>query len=116
MTPDQIIMGGFQLLLVVLAIYGLRMDKGWFMPRSPLEGSSVQRGPESWNQLDFAFGIVSVNLLQVIGNSDAFPGVMFGLGLLDLTLLIYLFFFNGWFRNKTLGWVSKARTLNEPVR
>jgi len=30
--------------------------------------------------------------------------------------MIYLFFFNGWFRNKAIGLISQSQTMEEPVR
>lgn len=36
------------MVLVATAVYGLRMDKGWLMPQSSLEGSSLKRGEKSW--------------------------------------------------------------------
>jgi len=115
-SADQIVLWGLPFNLVATALYGLRKDKGWLMPPSPFEGSSLKRGPESWNHLNLAFGIVSVNVLQIIGSSDALPGCRATLGFIDLAAMIYLFFFNGWFRNKAIGLISRSQTMEEPVR
>jgi hypothetical protein len=86
------------------------------MPKSALEGSSVTRGEVSWKMLDFAFAIVSVNVVQIVAGSDAFPGCTTTFAFVDLALLVYLFFFNGWFRSRVLREVARARSLEEPVR
>jgi hypothetical protein len=86
------------------------------MPPSALAGSSLQRGEASWKLLEFAYAIVSVNVIQIIGSSNAYPGWNATLGFFDLVAMIYLFFFNGWFRNWTLRMVGMAQSLEEPVR
>jgi hypothetical protein len=113
---DQVTVCGFQLLLALLVLFGLLRDQGWFVPRSPFEGSSVQRGGTSLGQLGVAFGFTAVSVLQIIGSSDAFPGCKATLGFLDLAGMAYLFFFNGWFRGRVLVWFSKAVTFSEPMR
>jgi hypothetical protein len=115
-SADQIVLWGLPIILVATALYGLCKDKGWLMPPSPLEGSSIKRGPESWNRLNVAFGIVSVNVLQIIGSSNGLPSCRATLGFIDLAAMIYLFFFNGWFRNKAIGLISQSQTMEEPVR
>jgi hypothetical protein len=115
-TVDQIVLGAFQLVVLGTVLNGVRRDKGWFMPHSALEGSSIKRGETSWKLLDLAFGIVSVNVLQIIVSSDAFPGWNATLAFFDLMAMIYLFFFNGWFRNWTLRVVGLAQSFEEPVR
>jgi hypothetical protein len=113
---DQIVIGAFQVVLLGTVLNGLRRDRGWFMPPSPFDGSSVSRGETSWKALEFAYAIVSVNVLQIMASSDAFPGWNTTLAFLDLVAMIYLFFFNGWFRNLTLKAVGKAKAFEEPVR
>jgi hypothetical protein len=115
-SMDQIIVGAFQLILLVTTLNGLRRDKGWFMPQSALAGSNTLRGATSWNLLEFAFAIVSVNVIQIIGSSNAFPGWNATFAFFDLVAMIYLFFFNGWFRNWTLRIVGMAQSLKEPIR
>jgi hypothetical protein len=38
------------------------------------------------------------------------------MSVVDLGLMIRLFFFNGWSRNKIIGFVSQARNMNEGTR
>ena len=115
-TIDQIVVGAFQLILLGTVLNGLRRDKGWFMPPSALAGSSVTRGETSWKLLEFAYAIVSVNVIQIIVSSNAFPGWNATLAFFDLVAMVYLFFFNGWFRNRTLKVVGLAKSFEEPVR
>lgn len=90
---DMIVVGGFQFVLVAVWLHAIRMDRGWFMPPSPLEGSTVNRGRESWGQIHLAFGIASVVIMQIIDMSIAFAGYKAVFAALDMTLLIRLFFF-----------------------
>ena len=115
-TVDQIAVGTFQILLLLTAANGFRRDKGWFMPRSAFEGSSMKRGETSWRLLEFAYAIISVNVIQIVVSANAFPGWNATLAFFDLVAMIYLFFFNGWFRNCTLRVVGLAKSLEEPVR
>ncbi len=73
------------------------------------KGSTVQvtRGPESRRSFGVAFGFGSVILLQVINSSAAFAGHKVFLSLANLAALFYLCFFNGWFRNKIVGWIGR---------
>ncbi len=115
-AADQIVLWALPIVLVATALYGLRRDKGWLLPPSPFEGSSLTRGPESWNRLNLAFGIVSVNVLQIVGSSDALPSCRAALGFVNLAAMIYLFFFNGWFRNMAIKLILRSQTMEEPVR
>jgi len=115
-TVDQIAVGTFQVILLLTALNGFRRDKGWFMPPSALTGSSMTRGETSWKLLEFAYAIVSVNVIQLIVSSNAFPGGNATLAFFYRVAMIYLFFFNGWFRNWTLRVVGLAKSLEEPVR
>jgi hypothetical protein len=115
-TLDQFAVCGFQVVLVLLVLSGLLKDRGWFVPHSPFEGSSVQRGETSLRQHGVAFGFTSVSVLQIIGSSDAFPSCKATLGFLDLAAMAYLFFFNGWFRGLVITWFSKGVAFSEPMR
>lgn len=86
------------------------------MPPSALKGTKIQRGETSWKLLEFAYAIVSVNVIQIIVSSNAFSDWNATLAFLDLVAMIYLFFFNGWFRNWTLKVVGMAKSFEEPVQ
>jgi hypothetical protein len=115
-SVDQIVVGVFQIILLGAVLNGLRRDKGWFMSPSALEGSSATRGETSWKLLEFAYAIVSVNVIQIIVSCNAFPGWDATLAFFDLVAMVYLFFFNGWFRNWTLKVVGMAKSFEEPIR
>ena len=66
--------------------------------------------------MNLAFGIVSVNILQIVGSSDALPNCRAALGFINVTAMIYLFYFNGWFRNKTIGFIGRSQEMDKPVR
>jgi len=76
-------------------------------------GMSVKRGDESWSYFLFAYGVASVIITQVISSTSAFRNHKTIFVLSNLSALLYLCFFNGWFRNRILGLILKARTLEE---
>ena len=115
-SVDEFLLCALPIALVATALYGLRMDKGWFMRRGPLDGSSAKRGETSWGYLNLAFGIISVNVLQIVVSSDALGNCRAVLAFIDLVALIYLFYFNGWSRNKVIGVIMRSLSLEEPIR
>jgi hypothetical protein len=76
-------------------------------------GMSVKRGDESWNYFLFAYGVASVVITQVISSTSAFRSHKTVFVVSNLGALLYLCFFNAWFRNKVLALILKARTLEE---
>jgi hypothetical protein len=106
---------GFQLILVIVLIIAELNDRGVF-DRPTDFSATVVRGNPSWEMLSFSFGLIAVNVLQIINSADdtvKFKVLMSGF---DLAVLIRLFFFNGWFRNKTISLVSQAKGLEEGRR
>ena len=101
-----------QALLFAFAVFAIGRA-AW--PRRPRGGVtlSVRRGPESHRRLGLVYGFASVMTLQLINTSEAFKGHKVFLSFVDLLILFYLSFVNGWFRNKVLGWISKWETTPE---
>ena len=105
-----------QFCLAVLLIYSL--FRQWVVRRREIKNqkdapSSVERGETGWSYLYIAYGVFSIILTQIISVSESFKGHKVAIILADLTALIYLFFYNGWFRNKVIGLISKSKKLKE---
>jgi hypothetical protein len=93
------------LALVVYAIWGERKMK-YNMAR-------VKRGDKSWNHFYLAYGILSVVVTQIISISEFGKGYKVVITVMDLAILLYLAFFNSWFRNKTIGLIMASQTKEE---
>jgi hypothetical protein len=112
---DAVLLYTFQVAVAILFIFAEMNDGGLFNKKTGAYATTT-RGAESWNLLSFAFGIIAVNVLQIINSADdstKFKVLMSGF---DLVVMIRLFYFNGWFRNKTLGVIGIAQTLEEGKR
>ena len=62
----------------------------------------VNRGPQSMGSIHTWFIITSVLFTLTIEVADALVGFKALLVLINYGLLVYLFFFNSWFRNRLL--------------
>jgi len=69
--------------------------------RSNLQ-ATVNRGPQSMSSIHAWFGITSVLFTLAIDVADALAGYKALVVLINYSLLLYLFFFNSWFRNQVL--------------
>ena len=98
----------FQALFVAAFCWAELREHGWFTKQTGVY-ASVERGPTSWSYLDFAFGIIAVNVLQIINGADDTVKFKVLMSTLDLGVMIRLFFFNGWSRNKIIGFISQAQ-------
>jgi dipeptide/tripeptide permease len=73
----------------------------------------VKRGTESWNHFYLAYGILSVIVTQIISISEFGKGYKVSITVIDLAILLYLAFFNNWFRNKTIGIIVASQSREE---
>ena len=113
---DSIVFIAFHFFLFFTLLYAVikvslgkrRFEKG----DSGVE-ATVIRGDPSWNSLQLTYGIASVLIIQLISVSESFKGFKVAISIVDLSALFYLFFYNGWFRNKVIGIVSKSKTMDE---
>lgn len=62
----------------------------------------VNRGPQSMKNIHTWFAITSILFTLTIEVADALNGFKAVLVLVNYGLLLYLFFFNSWFRNRIL--------------
>ena len=106
---DKVIFPLFELGFIVFSIYALIRD---CRPRSGIL-AILKRGPESWNKLYLAYGIASVVVMQVINSAEACVGHKTLISVVDLVLLFYLFFYNSWFRNKMIEYITRSQEKKE---
>ncbi|MFQ5465590.1 MAG: hypothetical protein ACE5EI_06655 [Thermodesulfobacteriota bacterium] len=108
---DSVILVALHVGLLILLVYAVRDER----KRKRDTGSklSVVRGEKSWNYLYLAYGISSVVVIQIISVSESGKGYKVFITVLDMGVLFYLTFFNGWFRNKTIGFITKSQTKEE---
>lgn len=107
LPQDSMIFPLFQILLLLLFLFAFsqdRLNKG--------SGRIVIRGKEGWDNFPLAYGIISVILLQIISIANSLKEYKTIITLLDLSGLLYLCFYNSWFRNKIIGLMNKSR--NKP--
>ena len=112
---DATLLWSFLALLVAAFCWAELREHGWFTKQTGAY-ASVQRGPTSWSYLDFAFGAIAVNVLQIINNADDTVKFKVLMSTIDLGVMIRLFFFNGWSRSKIIEFVGKARNMREGAR
>lgn len=78
---------------------------------------TVKRGPESWSYFSIAFAILSLIVSQIVAvaNVKYIENHKVLISIIDSLALIYLCYFNGWFRNRIVGGVGKARGKTEKL-
>lgn len=74
---------------------------------------TVKRGEKSWNHFYLAYGILSVIVTQIISISEFGKGYKVLITFIDLAIILYLAFFNNWFRNKTIGIIVASQSREE---
>jgi thiosulfate reductase cytochrome b subunit len=106
---DKFIFPLFEGAFLFLFVYALLHEKGFLRNQSNLK-LSVEKGKESWGNFTLAFGIASIIvLMQIINSADALHGYKTIISIVNLLMLIYLIFFNGWFRNKVIGLIIRSQ-------
>lgn len=94
--------------LLILVLYAIFVSY-----RMKLDCASVKRSERGWNYLYLAYGVLSVIVTQVISLSEFGKGYKIFIALVDLGTLLYLGFFNSWFRNKIISFVVRSQTKEE---
>ncbi|MCD6295511.1 MAG: hypothetical protein J7M20_11490 [Deltaproteobacteria bacterium] len=105
---DIVMVFGLHFGLLVLVLYSILGSH-----RMKRDMASVKRGEKSWNYFYLAYGILSVIIIQIISLSDFGKGCKVFIVFVDLGTLLYLAFFNSWFRNKIIGFIVKSQTKEE---
>ena len=73
----------------------------------------VTRGEKSWNILLFFWTIIIIAFVEIIISSDLIRGYTVFVGLLNLSMLLFINFRSSYFRNKIIGWISKLQQTKE---
>ncbi len=105
---DKVIFPVFEISFFLLFFYAFLREKGFFINKSGVK-LSVKRGKESWNNFYLTFGIASIILIQVINSSNSLRDYKTIISIINLIVLVYLTFFNGWFRNKIIAFISNSQ-------
>ncbi len=110
LVRDEIIFPLFQLFLFLFLLFACFQDK-----LHKGSGRIVIRGKEGWDYFPLTYGIISVILLQIIGIANSLKEYKAIITLLDLSGLLYLCFYNSWFRNKIIGFLNKSKNKVESL-
>ena len=94
--------------LILILAYSIFGEK-----RMKQDPASVKRGDKSWNHFYLAYGILSIVITQIISISECGKGYKVLITVIDLSILMYLSFFNSWFRNKTIGFIVASKMKEE---
>lgn len=105
---DKVIFPLFEVAFLLLFIYAFFYEKASFKKKGNLK-VDVKRSKDTWENFPLAFGIVSIVLMQIINSADALYGYKTFISIVNLLMLIYLSFFNGWFRNKVIGLIIRSQ-------
>lgn len=108
----KLIFNDYNVLLAIELIILFLVFYGWIKEGSRSFGK-VKRGQESWNNLYLAYGIILVIINQIIDTSDEFKGYKVAIMLFNSIAILYLCFYNSWFRNKLIGFFIKSKDKEE---
>jgi len=104
LTPfkDSFMFPAFEIFIVLLLIYGFYKEAS-----GRKSGRSVTRGDESIkNFYHFFVFFLSLLISVVISITETIKNYKIIVYFLNLTAVLYLCFFNNWFRNKIIGMIS----------
>lgn len=105
---DMMMIFSLHLVLLILVLYSILGSH-----RMKRDMATVKRGEKSWSYFYLAYGILSVIVIEIISVSDFAKGYKIFIVFVDLGALLYLTFFNSWFRNKIIGFIVKSQTKEE---
>jgi len=108
LVGDAALVYAFQAVLLLLLVLARLKESGRFNEPTGAD-AAVDRGEASWNMLNLSFGIIAVDVLQIINGADDSVKFKVLWGALDLAAMIYLFFVNDWSRNRVLELVARSR-------
>ena len=109
MISDKFTFPFFESVFLIFFIYVILKD--WWFRHAP--GGKVKRGEKSMGYLYLTYGITSVIMMQIISVSDSLKSYKVIISVVNLSLLLYMFFFNGWFRNKVIRIIIKSTEMEE---
>jgi hypothetical protein len=112
LLSDQFIFSAFQVVFLLVTIFAWMKDRGFFTTKGSFS-CSVKRGEKSWNYFHLAYALLVVVFVETINTTEAWKGYKTVVTVADLTLLLYLCFFNAWCRNKIIGVISASQQMEE---
>jgi len=80
-----------------------------FLGGSPSVTYETTRGERSWQKLFLGYSLSSLAVLQLVNAASCLEGFRLIVSIGDLGILLHLFVFNGWFKNKVLGVFAALR-------
>jgi len=102
------VMEGYLLALTVYAVWKFYFQKSEGIP------SGVRSGEKSRMQFLASYGVASVVVLQLVNSVSVLHDCRTLISVLNLALLLHLFFFNGWFHERLKGlwsrWADRTET------
>ena len=110
---DATVFSVLQAIFLALFLFAIVKDRKW-LTRDTGFSATVKRGKESWANFHLMYGLLAVVFVEVNTTTEVFKGFKTIITLVDLSVLFYLCFFNGWFRNKTIGIISASQNMEEP--
>ena len=105
---DSFVFIFLHIVLILTLAYSIFGEK-----RMKQDMASVKRSDKSWNYFYLAYGILSIVITQIISISECGKGYKVLITVIDLGILMYLSFFNNWFRNKTIGFIVASKMKEE---
>ena len=98
----------FEVFFTTIFIYAYAKEHKWFNKKEGALEIVIKRGEKGWDNFNLAYGIASIIVLQLINSTEALKGYKTIISLYNLMSTLYLFFYNGWFRNKITGLINKS--------
>ena len=107
---DRNVLAALHLFLVGLLSWALvrTAQAGWRIRQGAPNPKAV-RSERSMNSLYVIYGFATVTVTLAVEVSTAAVGFKTFLVLFDYIVLVYLFFFNSWFRNRLFGVLTRIR-------
>jgi len=94
------------IVLVVLYAFVRQLWNRCFAQGVPGE---VKRGEKSWGRFLLLHGLLLLLMFQLVSVAEIAAGYRVITCLFNFALATYLTLGNGWFRNKSLGWMRKIQ-------
>ena len=92
-------------LLLIFALYKNHTIKN--------TGPNVKRGDLSWSYFHIFYGLMNVVLLQIINTTESLAGYKTIITIINVSILLYLCYYNRWVRNKIVGFFNKSKEMED---
>jgi hypothetical protein len=105
---DQFAFWVFEFLFFILFMRSVISDFGWFNS-NPEIAMALTRGDESWKCFVFVYTTTALIFLELINTTKAVDDYKTIITIANMAMLLYLCFYNSWFRNQIVGIVMKSK-------